>query len=375
MKYLILSLCIVLAFLSGCITEDPASIDPEGVNEDRSTIPEDYPHSSESCPSSGDTYSSSVEESSSEDIRLDWDCTVDFESSADMDPEPIDKKECEVAPNDCRIHAPYETFTRARNQITANGLMYPIGCLVGMTTVEATAQRFCEDNGYLYASSIEVSRATGTGYSLLTKQGNWRTSGSRGVLLLDEVVCTDSPQQNVSLSSSDERVYTHKSRNVKFYQNVSNDRAYTEFFFDFGDANENIVEKQCTGGNCSVTTEQQYSSTGSYLITNYGVISLNPQNVVELRSYYLTVGDFEYTVMEVGAPAMIKEIRPDSIDIIGESRWPVGSYEPRTIGIGSEIGYECEGISEILINIDYEAQRVIFLRKEWAVEPGACALR
>jgi len=73
---------------------------------------------------------------------------------------------------------------------------------------------------------------------------------------------------------------------------------------------------------------------------------------------------------------LVQKINIDSVDGLFFARWPIVTSEgvPRTLHIGDDIGYACEGISEILTSIDYKSQTVTFTRTVSSTPPYPCPI-
>ena len=88
----------------------------------------------------------------------------------------------------------------------------------------------------------------------------------------------------------------------------------------------------------------------------------------------------ENIIMKVGdyqSSFLIQKINRDSVDGLWYQAYPVPRDigEPRTLYIGDDIGYACEGISEKLVSIDFSRQIIIFYRVVEEEEPlGGCPI-
>ncbi len=82
------------------------------------------------------------------------------------------------------------------------------------------------------------------------------------------------------------------------------------------------------------------------------------------------------TVGETESTFLIQKINTDSVDGLWFQAYPVPREEgtPRTLKIGDDIGYACEGISEILTAIDYAGQKVTFKKTISDKNSGACPI-
>lgn len=70
----------------------------------------------------------------------------------------------------------------------------------------------------------------------------------------------------------------------------------------------------------------------------------------------------------------IQKINSDSVEGLWYQPHPVGKGEgePRTLSIGDDIGYACEGVSEKLISIDFSGQTITFNKIVGQVPEGGC---
>lgn len=73
---------------------------------------------------------------------------------------------------------------------------------------------------------------------------------------------------------------------------------------------------------------------------------------------------------------LIQKINSNNVEGLWYQAYPVARPEgtPRTLYIGDDIGYACEGISEKLIRIDFSGQTVTFTKIISASPPVACPI-
>ena len=73
---------------------------------------------------------------------------------------------------------------------------------------------------------------------------------------------------------------------------------------------------------------------------------------------------------------LIQKINLDSIEGIWYEAYPVPRQEgtPKTLRIGDDIGYACEGISEKITNIDFSSQKVTFTKIVSEPSLGGCPI-
>lgn len=71
---------------------------------------------------------------------------------------------------------------------------------------------------------------------------------------------------------------------------------------------------------------------------------------------------------------LIKKINPSSVEGLWYQKYPVarGEGEPKTLYIGDDIGYPCEGVSIRLISIDFSSQTVTFNKVVGRPPYGGC---
>jgi len=72
----------------------------------------------------------------------------------------------------------------------------------------------------------------------------------------------------------------------------------------------------------------------------------------------------------------IQKINADSVDGFWYQAYPVARDEgaPRTLRIGDDIGYACEGVSEKLTDIDFSAQTITFTKIVGKQPMGGCPI-
>jgi hypothetical protein len=115
-----------------------------------------------------------------------------------------------------------------------------------------------------------------------------------------------------------------------------------------GYINETTQEMDDISG-CINETTQEMDDTGSTVV--------------------LTVGQREGSFL-------IQKINPDSVDGLWYLAYPVPREEgePRTLRIGDDIGYACEGVSEKLTSIDFSGQKVTFTKIVGKPPLGGCPI-
>ena len=74
---------------------------------------------------------------------------------------------------------------------------------------------------------------------------------------------------------------------------------------------------------------------------------------------------------------LIKKINLDSVEGLWNSQYPIserGDGSPRTIRIGDDIRYACEGVSEKLISINFSGQTITFNKVVGQPPYGGCPI-
>ncbi len=73
---------------------------------------------------------------------------------------------------------------------------------------------------------------------------------------------------------------------------------------------------------------------------------------------------------------LIQKINSASIEGLWYQEYPVGREvgEPRTLRIGDDIGYACEGVSEKFTSIDFPGQKVTFTKITSQPPYGGCPI-
>ena len=73
---------------------------------------------------------------------------------------------------------------------------------------------------------------------------------------------------------------------------------------------------------------------------------------------------------------LIQKINPDSVDGLWYLAYPVprDKGEPRTLHIGDDIGYACEGVSEKLVSINFSGQTITFNKVVGQPPLGGCPI-
>ncbi|MDP3646282.1 MAG: PKD domain-containing protein [bacterium] len=82
------------------------------------------------------------------------------------------------------------------------------------------------------------------------------------------------------------------------------------------------------------------------------------------------------TVGEQEGSFLIQKINPDSVDGLWYQAYPIsnGVGTPKTLHIGDNIGYACEGVTDTLTSIDYYGQKVTFAKVVGQPTYGGCPI-
>lgn len=156
---------------------------------------------------------------------------------------------------------------------------------------------------------------------------------------------------------------------------------FDDFTIDYGDGSHNSLQQQCfepSGADriCQIRTEHNYTSSGTFAATLRGIKKGNSQILGTLK---IAVGNPLTVIKTIGekeSSFLIQKINRDSVDGLWSQAYPVATEEgtPKTLRIGDDIGYGCEGVSDKLTSIDFSGQRVTFT-KSWQKAPyGGCPI-
>lgn len=119
-------------------------------------------------------------------------------------------------------------------------------------------------------------------------------------------------------------------------------------------------------------------SSGGPSTTGYGRVG--PRTRAKLNELYGAVSTGTTIIRTVGekeSSFLIQKINMDSVEGLWHDAYPIqmpGDGTPRTIRIGDNIGYACEGISEKLINIDFSGQKITFTKVVGQPTYGGCPI-
>lgn len=165
------------------------------------------------------------------------------------------------------------------------------------------------------------------------------------------------------------------------------DRDFSGYSIDYGDGSQDSIQPKCGNGElgsisgCAVGARHTYTSSGTFTATLHGMSAGGNSKILGIVK--ITVGNPLYIIRTVGeeeSTYLIQTINPNSVEGLWSWAGPVSKSPPdpslpRTLHIGDDIGYECEGISEKLTSIDYTNQTVIFTRAESKKLPwGGCPI-
>lgn len=142
---------------------------------------------------------------------------------------------------------------------------------------------------------------------------------------------------------------------------------FDDFIIDYGDGSHDSLQEQClepSGADriCQIRTEHEYTSSGAFSATLRGIKKGNSQILGALK---IAVGNPLIVIKTVGEKEgsfLIQKINRDSVDGLWYQAYPVAMEEgvPKTLHIGDDIGYGCEGVSDKLTSIDFSGQRLTF---------------
>lgn len=108
-------------------------------------------------------------------------------------------------------------------------------------------------------------------------------------------------------------------------------------------------------------------SAGFYFFQTKKTVSPNTNS----EEIVMTIGDREGSFL-------MQKINKDSVDGLWYKIYPVTREgdlgEAKVLRIGDNIGYQCEGISEILTKIDFEKQTATFLKTINEPPVGGCPI-
>lgn len=115
-------------------------------------------------------------------------------------------------------------------------------------------------------------------------------------------------------------------------------------------------------------------SSGSPSTTGYGRVG--PRTRAKLNELN-TSTTVVRTVGERESSFLIQKINPDSVEGLWKDAYPVQTSRdgtPKTIRIGNDIGYSCEGVSDKLTSIDFSGQKITFTRVVGQPTYGGCPI-
>lgn len=155
--------------------------------------------------------------------------------------------------------------------------------------------------------------------------------------------------------------------NVSFGEFSSDPLQFDNFSLDYGDGSRDPLQQQCfepSGAKriCQLRTEHKYTSSGTFMATLRGIRKSDSQI---LGTITIAVGNPLSVTKKVGekeSSFLIQKINQDSVDGLWYQAYPVATGEgtPKTLHIGDDIGYGCEGISDKLTSIDFPGQKITF---------------
>jgi len=164
--------------------------------------------------------------------------------------------------------------------------------------------------------------------------------------------------------------------NVSIGAFSENPLQFDTFTLDYGDDSQETLNQQCISNICQVRSTHTYQSSGTFIATLRGIKNGNSQIIGTLT---ISVGNpltVTKTVGENESSFLIQKINRDSVDGLWYQAYPVatGQGTPKTLHLGDDIGYACEGVSDKLTGIDFSNQKVTFT-VSWSQPPlGGCPI-
>ncbi len=165
---------------------------------------------------------------------------------------------------------------------------------------------------------------------------------------------------------------------------IASDRAlpFSTLLLRYGDGAEEAVHLECGEQGCSTWMEHQYESAGTFVATLLGKEGADSRSLgtltVQVREEKKGSAGVEVRkrVGEREGSFLIQKIRPDSVEGLWFQAYPLPAAKgsPRTLHIGDDIGYACEGKSEVLTAIDTDRQEVVFTVTRKNPPPHGCPI-
>lgn len=111
----------------------------------------------------------------------------------------------------------------------------------------------------------------------------------------------------------------------------------------------------------------------------YPIAVINSNGTSNAVTFTVTSGQGSQIIKGVGdrdGSFLIQKINSDSVDGLWYQAYPVASNQgtPRTLHIGDDIGYACEGVSEKLTSIDFNGQKITFTKMVGPAPLGGCPI-
>lgn len=111
---------------------------------------------------------------------------------------------------------------------------------------------------------------------------------------------------------------------------------------------------------------------GIYFVTRHTISPTPTPTPISVTSGEKIIGK----VGERENSFLIQKINQDSVDGLWYEKYPVASNKgtPKTLHIGDDIGYACEGVSEKLISIDFTGRTITFNKIVGQPPNGGCPI-
>lgn len=111
----------------------------------------------------------------------------------------------------------------------------------------------------------------------------------------------------------------------------------------------------------------------------YPLSVINSNGTSNAITFTATSGQGNQIIKGVGEKEgsfLIQKINLDSVEGLWYQAYPVATNQgtPKTLRIGDDIGYACEGVSEKLTSIDFYGQKIIFTKTLGPAPLGGCPI-
>jgi hypothetical protein len=111
----------------------------------------------------------------------------------------------------------------------------------------------------------------------------------------------------------------------------------------------------------------------------YPIAVINSNGTSNAVTFTVTSGQGSQIIKGVGdkeGSFLIQKINSGSVEGLWYQAYPVAGNQgtPRTLHIGDDIGYACEGVSEKLTSIDFNGQKITFTKVVGPAPLGGCPI-